>query len=58
MKLGFLKATWYLFKGYWGSEEKWKARGLLAAVIALNLAAVYLLVEINTWYNEFYKFRK
>ena len=54
MKLGFLKATWYLFKGYWGSEEKWKARGLLAAVIALNLAAVYLLVEINTWYNEFY----
>ncbi|MBO6179776.1 MAG: ABC transporter ATP-binding protein/permease [Selenomonadaceae bacterium] len=54
MKLGFLKATWYLFKGYWGSEEKWKARGLLAAVIALNLASVYLLVEINTWYNEFY----
>lgn len=48
------KATWDLFKGYWSSEEKWKARGLLFVVIALNFAAVYLLVEINSWYNEFY----
>ena len=48
------KSFWNLFKGYWFSEEKWQGRGLLAVVIALNFASVYLLVEINTWYNDFY----
>ena len=43
-----------LFKGYWNSEHKWKARGLLAFVIGLNFFDVYLLVQINSWYNEFY----
>ncbi len=50
----FFHGFWGLFKGYWSSEEKWKARGLLAAVILLNFAAVYLLVQINSWYNVFY----
>ena len=54
MKQNLLKGFWHLFKGYWSSEEKWKARGLLAVVIALNFAMVYLLVQINDWYNEFY----
>lgn len=54
MKKNILRLTWNLFKGYWNSEEKWKARGLLFVVIALNFATVYLLVEINSWYNEFY----
>ena len=48
------RAFWSLFRGYWGSEEKWKARGLLAVVIGMNFAMVYLLVRINSWYNEFY----
>ena len=48
------RGFWTLFKGYWSSEEKWKARGLLAFVIALNFAMVYLLVQINEWYNTFY----
>lgn len=48
------RGFWTLFKGYWSSEDKWKARGLLAVVIALNFAMVYLLVQINSWYNEFY----
>ena len=43
-----------LFKGYWNSEHKWKARGLLAFVIGLNFFSVYLMVQINSWYNEFY----
>ena len=43
-----------LFKGYWSSEDKWKARGLLAVVIAMNFAMVYLLVQLNEWYNTFY----
>ena len=48
------RGFWLLFKGYWSSEEKWKARGLLAFVIALNFAMVYLLVQLNEWYNTFY----
>ena len=48
------RGFWSLFKGYWSSEEKWKARGLLAVVIAMNFAIVYLLVQINEWYNVFY----
>ena len=53
-KRNLFKAFWNLFKDYWSSEEKWKARGLLAFVIALNFAMVWFLVQINTWYNEFY----
>ncbi|MCR5756308.1 MAG: ABC transporter ATP-binding protein/permease [Selenomonas sp.] len=48
------KAFGQLFRGYWNSEHKWKARGLLAFVIGLNFFDVYLLVQINSWYNEFY----
>ena len=39
---------------YFNSEEKWKARGLLAAIIALNLAGVYMLVLLNEWNRVFY----
>ncbi len=49
-----IKDFWQLFKGYWSSEEKWKARGLLGVVIAMNFAMVYLLVQLNEWYNTFY----
>ena len=48
------RGFWRLFKGYWSSEDKWKARGLLAVVIALNFAMVYLLVQLNEWYQIFW----
>ena len=54
MKKQAFRTFWHLFRGYWNSEHKWKARGLLAFVIGLNFASVYLLVRINSWYNEFY----
>ena len=54
MKVPLIRAFWRLFKGYWSSPEKWKARGLLFSVIALNLIMVYLLVRINDWYRVFY----
>ena len=50
----FFAAFWRLFKGYWKSGEKKGARLLLAAVVGLNFAMVYLLVQLNAWYNEFY----
>ena len=53
-KRNLFRAFLKLFKGYWKSEEKWKAIGLLIIVIGLNLASVWFLVQINTWYNEFY----
>lgn len=43
-----------LFKGYWKSEERLKACSLLAVVIVMNFAMVYLLVQINSWYQIFY----
>lgn len=45
---------WHLTKPYWTSEEKWPAFGLLALVIGLSLGLVYMNVQFNSWYNEFY----
>ena len=39
---------------YFSAEDKWRARGLLAAIVALNLGAVYMLVQINDWNRLFY----
>lgn len=46
--------AWCLMSSYWHSQEKWKARGLLAGVIALTLGQVYMLVLLNGWNNDFY----
>jgi vitamin B12/bleomycin/antimicrobial peptide transport system ATP-binding/permease protein len=53
-KRGFLRQAWALAWPYWNSEEKWMARGLLLAVIALNLITVGLNVRLNAWNNDFY----
>jgi len=50
----FCGKTWALTKPYFQSEEKWKARGLLLAIVLLNLAAVYMLVLLNEWNRVFY----
>jgi putative ATP-binding cassette transporter len=39
---------------YFKSEERWMARGLLLAVVALNLGTVYMLVLNNQWFARFY----
>lgn len=43
-----------LMTPYFRSEEKWIARGLLLAIVALNLGVVYMLVLNNQWYARFY----
>ena len=45
---------WRLSLPYFQSDEKWKARALLAAIVVLNLAAVYMLVLLNEWNRVFY----
>ena len=39
---------------YFNSEQKWRARGLLLAIVLLNLGAVFMLVQLNEWYRVFY----
>ena len=46
--------SWALAAPYWRSEDRWAARGLLIAVIGLNLGIVYLNVLLNQWNNGFY----
>jgi putative ATP-binding cassette transporter len=53
-KRGFLRQAWDLAWPYWNSEEKWSARLLLFAVVALNLITVGLNVRLNSWNNDFY----
>ncbi len=53
-KKSWFKRFWSLVKPYWTSEEKWWALGLLAVIVSLTLGMVYLSVQFNTWYNDFY----
>jgi putative ATP-binding cassette transporter len=50
----FLLDAWRLARPYFRSEERWSARVLLAAIIALNLATVGLSVLFNFWNRAFY----
>ncbi len=50
----FLRDLWALARPYWVSRERWTARGLLAAVVALNLGLVYLNVLFSEWNSAFF----
>jgi putative ATP-binding cassette transporter len=51
----FLRDAWQLARPYFmTSEEKWSARGLLLAIVAMNLTNVGLSVVFNFWRREFY----
>jgi vitamin B12/bleomycin/antimicrobial peptide transport system ATP-binding/permease protein len=45
---------WAIAKPYWVSEERWAARGLLAVIVSMNLAVVWVNVSLNAWNGEFY----
>jgi putative ATP-binding cassette transporter len=49
-----LAAVWRIAIPYFRSDDKWAGRGLLAAVIAIELAVVFLTVLFNRWNNVFY----
>ncbi len=49
-----LRRVFTLAAPYFRSEEKWRARLMFAAIVALNLAYVYALVLFNQWYGRFY----
>ena len=49
-----LATVWRIAAPYFRSEDKWAGRGLLAAVIVIELASVFLTVLFNRWNNVFY----
>ena len=49
-----LASVWRIAIPYFRSEDKWAGRGLLAAVIVIELAVVGLSVLFNRWNNTFY----
>ena len=49
-----LAAVWRIAAPYFRSEDKWAGRGLLAAVIVMELASVFLTVLFNRWNVAFY----
>ena len=49
-----LATVWRIAAPYFRSEDKWAGRGLLVAVIAIELFVVYLNVLQNQWNLRFY----
>jgi len=49
-----LAIIWRLAHPYFFSEDRWAGRGLLAAVVAIELSIVAINVMINQWNNRFY----
>jgi putative ATP-binding cassette transporter len=49
-----LAIVWRIAAPYFRSEDKWAGRGLLAAVIAIELSLVAIDVLLNQWNNRFY----
>ena len=52
---GFKLATlWRIAAPYFSSEDKWAGRGLLAAVVIIELGSVWISVLLNQWNARFY----
>jgi vitamin B12/bleomycin/antimicrobial peptide transport system ATP-binding/permease protein len=49
-----LATVWRIAIPYFRSEDRWAGRGLLAAVIAIELSIVGLTVLLNSWNARFY----
>lgn len=52
--LATTQRVWTLAAPYFNSSDRWQARGLLAAIVVLNLGTVFMLVQINDWNRLFY----
>lgn len=51
---GFLAKIWQLARPYWFSEERWFARGALAAILAMNIFLVWMATLLNQWNGDFF----
>jgi putative ATP-binding cassette transporter len=49
-----LREAWSLGLSYWQGEERWRARSMLGALVALNLTLVGTAVLFTYWQGAFY----
>jgi len=49
-----LHTFFHVARPYFNAEERWRARGLLAGVVAAELSVVYLAVAVNFWQAGFF----
>ncbi|ENO87084.1 ABC transporter [Thauera linaloolentis 47Lol = DSM 12138] len=47
-------AVWRLLRPYWVSEDRWRARALLALVIGTDLLRTYVAVRVNYWQRDYW----
>lgn len=52
--ISFLRQLFSLTSCYWRSEEKKSAYAYLLGIMTLTIAAVYMTLLLNDWFNEFY----
>jgi vitamin B12/bleomycin/antimicrobial peptide transport system ATP-binding/permease protein len=50
-----IKRAWGLAGPYWRSDERWRARILLAVIVVLTLGLVFLSVLYNNWNRQFFE---
>ena len=53
--LEFTRSAWGLVGPYLRSEERWRARALLALIVVLTLGLVFLQVLFNDWNRQFFE---
>ena len=53
--LRFARSAWGLVGPYLRSEERWRARALLALIVVLTLGLVFLQVLFNDWNRQFFE---
>jgi putative ATP-binding cassette transporter len=53
--LQFARRAWGLVGPYFRSEERWRARALLAVIVVLTLGLVFLQVLYNDWNRLFFE---
>ena len=53
--LRVVRRAWGLAGPYWRSEERWRARILLAVIVALTLLLVFFSVLLNDWNRRFFE---
>src|SRR5436190_1615400 len=51
----FVRRAWQLTLPYWQSDERWRARILLAVIVVISLGLVFISVLLNTWNREFFE---
>ncbi|MDR2450369.1 MAG: ABC transporter ATP-binding protein/permease [Candidatus Accumulibacter sp.] len=50
----WLASAWRLLLPYWMSEDRWRARGLLALIIGIDIFNTYVGVRLSYWQRDYW----